>query len=125
VVSLVVGSRSLVSASRRSVVSTVKSGLVVVESRVRCRNSRTSVRGVVRRADVMLHNRGSETSLSGHGGDLRVDSALALVALPELHAGALGVAVGGTGTIALLLVVVLGHEELEGDGDEEEEAGRS
>jgi hypothetical protein len=123
--SLIVGGRSLVSASRCSVVSTVKSGLVVVESRVRRRNSRASVRGVVRRADVMLDNRSSETSLSGHGSDLRIDSAIALVALPELHAGALGVAVGRTGTVALLLLVVLGHEELEGDGDEEEEAGWS
>jgi hypothetical protein len=122
---LVVGGRSLVSANRRSVVSTVKSGLVVVESRVRRRNSRASVRSVVRRADVMLNDRGSETTLSGHGSDFRVDSAVALVALPELHARALGVAVGRAGAVALLLLVVLGHEELEGDGDEEEEAGRS
>jgi hypothetical protein len=123
--SLVVGGRSLVSANRRSVVSTVKSGLVVVESRVRRRNSRASVRSVVRRADVMLNDRGSETTLSGHGSDFRVDSAVALVALPELHARTLGVAVGRAGAVALLLLVVLGHEELEGDGDEEEEAGRS
>jgi hypothetical protein len=104
------------------VVSTVKRGLVVVESRVGRRNSRASVRSVVRRADVVLDNRGSETSLSGHGSDFRVNSAVALVALPKLHAGALGVAVGGARTVALLLLVVLGHEELEGDGDEEEEA---
>jgi hypothetical protein len=114
----------MVSARGRSMVSSVES-LVVVKS-ARRSNSRAGVGGVVRRADVVLNSRRGKTSGSGRSGNLRVvNSALALVALPELHARALGVAVGGAGTVALLLLVVLGHEKLEGDGDEEEEPRRN
>jgi hypothetical protein len=127
--SLVVGSRALVSAGRGSVVSTVKTSvLMVVISAVDVRNSDSgaSVGSVVAGTDVVLDNRGSKTTGNrGNGSDLGITEFLvALVALPELHAGALGVAVRWAGTVALLLLVVLGHEELEGDRDQEEETGR-
>jgi hypothetical protein len=111
------------------VVSTVETSvLVVVISAVDVgsSDSRASVSSVVAGADVVLDNRGSKSTGSrGNGSDFRVTEAIvALVALPELHAGALGVAVGRAGTVALLLLVVLGHEELEGDGNQEEEASK-
>jgi hypothetical protein len=75
--------------------------------------------------DVMT--RGSKTASNNWGGcNFRVtEAAVALVALPELDTGALGVAVGWARAVALLLLVVLVDEELERDGDEEEEAGES
>jgi len=108
------------------VISTVQgTGLVVVINAVGMghADSGAGVSSVVAGAHVM--GRDSKTARSDRGsGNLGVlETAVALVALPEFDAGALGVAVGGAGTVALLLLVVLGHEELEGDGDQEEEAG--
>jgi hypothetical protein len=55
--------------------------------------------------------------------DFRIaQTTLALVALPELDAGAAGVAVRWAGSVALLLLVVAAEEQGHGDGDEEEEA---
>jgi hypothetical protein len=111
------------------VVSTVKtSGLVVVinAADMGSSDSGASVGSVVAGTDVVLDNRGSKTTGSrGNGSDLWVTEVVVatLVALPELHAGALGVTVGWAGSVALLLLVVLGHEHLEGDGDQEEETG--
>lgn len=102
-------------------VSTAQPALVM--SNTGRRNSRAGVGSVVAWADIVA--RSSEAASSnGGGGDFGVAEAtvLALVALPELHAGALGVAVGGAGAVALLLLVMLVDKELEGDGDEEEEA---
>jgi hypothetical protein len=102
------------------VVSAAQPGLVM--SNTGRRNSRASVGGVVAWADIVA--RSSEAASSNGGsGDFGVaeTAVLALVALPELDAGALGVAVGRAGAVALLLLVVLVDEELEGDGDEEEE----
>jgi len=108
------------------VVSTAKSRLVVgVISSARSSNSRASVSSVVRWADIV--SRGSKTTSSNRrSGDFRVaETATALLALPELDAGALGVAVGGAWAVALLLLVVLVDEELERDGDEEEEGSEN
>jgi hypothetical protein len=120
---LVVGSRSLVSTDGRRVVTAVERRLVVIVAGTGSSNSGASVRGVMRRANIVLDSRGLKTSSSRGSSDFGVtQTAVALVALPELHAGTLGVAVGRAGTVALLLLVVTRHEELEGDGDEEEEA---
>jgi hypothetical protein len=123
---LVVGSRSLVSTDGRRVVTAVERRLVVIVAGTGSSNSGASVRGVMRRANIVLDSRGLKTSSSRGSSDFGVTQTavalVALVALPELHAGTLGVAVGRAGTVALLLLVVTRHEELEGDGDEEEEA---
>jgi hypothetical protein len=105
------------------VVSAVERRLVVVVAGTGSSDSGASVRGVVRWADVVLDSRGLKTGNSRGSSDFRVTQfAVALVALPELHTGTLGVAVGRAGTVALLLLVVARHEELEGNRDEEEEA---
>jgi len=83
-------------ACRPSVVSTAHT-LVVMRTIIpspRRRNRRSRVRSVMTRAHVV-----SGSSMAARGsrksGDLRVvsETTLALVALPELHAGAFGVAV--------------------------------
>jgi hypothetical protein len=123
---LVVGSRCLVGTNRRSVVSTVEtSGLVVVinTASVGRGDSGTSVGSVVAWANVVVNGSSKTASGNRDSGNFGVaEVVVALFALPELHAGALGVAVGWARAVALLLLVVLGHEKLEGNGDEEEEA---
>jgi len=104
------------------VVSTAEPRLVVVVTSTGSSDGRASVGSVVAWADIMA--RSSEaTSSDGGSGDFGVaeTTVLAGVALPELGTGALGVAVGGAGTVALLLLVVLVDEELKGNGDEEKE----
>jgi hypothetical protein len=112
----------VVGASRRGVVSTAESLVVVLVASVRSSNSGAGVSSVVGWANIV--SRSSKTTGSnGDGADFRVAKTLgAAVALPELNAGALGVAVGRTRTVALLLLVVAGKEHLEWDGDKEEEA---
>jgi hypothetical protein len=112
----------VVGASRRSVVSTAESLVVVLVAGMRSSNSGAGVGSVVGWANIV--SRSSKTTGSNRDGtDFRVTEALgAAVALPELNAGALGVAVGRTRTVALLLLVVAGKEHLEWDGDKEEEA---
>jgi hypothetical protein len=120
---LVVGSRSLVSTDGRSMVTAVECRLVVIVAGTGSSNGGASVRGVVRRANVVLNSRGLKTTSGRGSSNFRVTQAtVALVALPKLHAGTLGVAVGWARTVALLLLVVTRHKKLEGDGDEEEEA---
>jgi hypothetical protein len=69
-------------------------------------------------------NRSGKTTGDGDSADFGVAEALpALVALPELKTGALGVAVGGARAVALLLLVMAGEQDVQWDGDEEEEAG--
>jgi uncharacterized membrane protein len=97
--------------------------------------------GAVRRSDgraghvsvvagAVITGTGSEGSMAGgggngDGGNLRVaELIIALLALPELVAGALGVAVVWARTEALLLLVVTAKEDLNRDGDEEEKAER-
>lgn len=107
-------------------VSTVQgTSLVVVINAVGVghADSRAGVSSVVAGADVMSRDSKTARGDRGSGNFGVLETAVALVALPELDAGALGVAVGWAGTIALLLLVVLGHEELEGDGNQEEDAG--
>jgi hypothetical protein len=107
------------------VVSTVQGArLVVVINTVGMRHadSRAGVGSVVAGANVMSRDSKTTSSNRGSGNFGVLETAVALVALPELHARALGVAVGWAGAVALLLLVVLGHEELEGDGDQEKEA---
>ena len=90
---------------------------------VRRSDGGTSHVGVV--AGAVVTGTRSESSVAGggrDGSDLRVaELVVALLALPELVAGALGVAVVGTRTKALLLLVVTSKEDLDRDGDEEEE----
>jgi hypothetical protein len=119
--------RSVVRSRRRSVVSTAEVLVVMraVVSSMRRRNSRSGVRSVVGRAHIM-RRRSKATRGHGNGADFGVPEAGgALLALPELGlgAGALGVAVGGTGAEALLFLVVAACEQRHGDGEEEEEAG--
>lgn len=107
-------------------VSAAKSRLVVgIISSARSSNSRASISSVVRWANVVSRS-SKTTSSDGGSGDFRVaETAAALLTLPELNAGTLGVAVGRAGAVALLLLVVLVDEELEGDGDEEEEGSKN
>jgi hypothetical protein len=108
------------------VVATVETtSLVVVVDAVGMghANSGASVGSVVAWANVMVSGDSKTASGNRSSGYFGVaETVVALVALPELHARTLGVAVGWAGSVALLLLVVLGHEQLEGDGDEEEEA---
>lgn len=103
-------------------VSTAKPRLVVgIISSAGSSDSRASVSSVVRWADIV--SRSSKTASSNGGsGDFGVaQTAAALLALPELDAGTLSIAVRWAGTVALLFLVVLVDEELERDRDEEEE----
>jgi hypothetical protein len=111
------------SPGRRSVISTMHRLVVIIRTGRRNRGAR--VRRIMRRANIV--SRGSKTASRDRGsGDFGVaQAAVALVALPEFAARALGVVVCGAGAVALFLLVVLVDEELEGDGDEEEEALRS
>lgn len=114
----------VVSTSDRLVVSVVVKG-AVSGSAVRRSDSRTGHVGVV--AGAVVTGARSERSVaggggSGDGGDFRVaELVVALLALPELVAGTLGVAVGGARTEALLLLVVTAKENLDRDGNEEQE----
>jgi hypothetical protein len=96
--------------------------LVVIIGSMGRRNRRSSVRRIMRGAHIVA--RGSKTASCNRGSsDFGVaQAAVALVALPEFAARALGVAVCGAGAVALFFLVVLVDEELERDGDEEEEA---
>jgi len=101
--------------------------LVGRETSVGSSDGGTGVSGVVAGAVVVGASRDSEaTSGSGRDGtNFRVavsSGAVSLAALPELHAGALGVAVAGAGTERLLLLVVLHEEDLD-EGAEQEEEG--
>jgi len=85
----------------------------------------TSVSGVVAGACVVGNNR-CQAAVSGgsrrNSSDFRVAKrTVAILALPELHAGAAGVVVGWGRTVALLLLVVLAEEDAEGNGEEEED----
>lgn len=104
-------------------VSTAKPRLVVVVASTRSSDSGASVGSVVAWANIVTRS-GETASSNGSSGDFGVTetTVAARVALPELDAGALGVAVCGAGAVALLLLVVLVDEQLERDGDEEEEA---
>ena len=92
---LVVGSRGVVvSARRRGVISTMQRLVMgVVVTSARSSNSRAGVGSVVRWANVVSRS-SKTTSSNGNSADFGVTEALlALVALPELDTGALGVAV--------------------------------
>lgn len=117
---LVVGSGVLIGAGRSGVIS-ADNGLVVLIRSIGRGNSAASVGSVVARTIVMVTR--SKTARGGwDGADLRVAETLgAAVALPELDAGTLGVAVGWAGTKALLLLVVAAKAKLENSRDEEQE----
>jgi len=100
--------------------------LVGRETSVGSSDGGASVSGVVTGAVVVGASRDSEATSgsSRDGTDFRVavsSSAVSLAALPELHAGALGVAVAGAGTECLLLLVVLHEEDLDEGAEQEEE----
>jgi hypothetical protein len=102
-------------------------GLVALEASVGSGNGGTGVGSVVAGAVVVGASRDSKAASgsSGDGADFRVtvaSGAVSLAALPELHAGALGVAVVGTGAESLLLLVVLHKEDLEEGAKEEQES---
>lgn len=131
---LVVGSSVAISGSvaidsivaGRGGVVTRADRLVAVVADVRRSDGGASVGGVVALAVVMGTSRSSQTaSGSGDGSNLRVtvtSHTVGLPALPELHARALGVAVGRTGTKALLLLVVAHEEHLEEGAEQEEDS---
>ena len=136
---LIVGARSdvghvstlrggVVTTSDRLVVSVIVER-TVSGSAVRRSDGRAGHVGVV--AGTVIAGTGSESRVAGggggrDGGDFRVvELIVALLALPELVAGALGVAVIGARAEALLLLVMAAKEDLDRDGDEEEEAGWS
>jgi hypothetical protein len=86
-------------------------------------DSRASVGGIVRRADIMSRSSGESTSTSGNlgiavGGDL----VLATAAEEATTTSTAGVVVGGARAEALLLLVVTRKSELDESGDEEKEA---
>jgi len=121
-VNSVVGTRSNV---RSSVVAT-SDGLVAVVGIGRS-DSGASVGSVVAGAVVVGSSRGGKatTSSSRNGANLGVTvtgSPSSLFTLPELHAGTGGVAVAGTGTKGLLLLVVAHEEDLD-EGAKKEEDG--
>ncbi len=91
-----------------------------------CSNSGTSVGGVMAWAIVMMSRRGKTTSGSRSSGNLWITETLgAAVALPELDARALGVAVPWARAETLLLLVVAGKEELDNSGQEEENCSKN
>lgn len=94
-------------------------------STVRRSDSRASHVGVMTGAVVMgARSKSSMASgrSSGDSGDFRVTKlVVALLALPELVTGTLGVAVGWAGAEAFLLLVVTAKQDLHGDGKKEEE----
>lgn len=99
-------------------------GLVSRETRVWSSDSGAGVGGVVAGTVVVGSSRGSKTasSSSRDGTDFRItvsSGAVGPAALPELHAGTLGVAVVGTRTKGLLLLVVAHQEDLD-EGAEKE-----
>lgn len=114
----------MVSTRRCSVVtSAVVLVIDTIVASARGRNGATSVSGVVAWADIV--SRGDKSSsCNGRSANFRVtESLVALVTLPEFHAGALGVAIGRAWTVAFLLLVVAREEESQWNGDQEEEAG--
>lgn len=117
----------VISASNGFVVSVVVKG-TVSGSAVRRRNSRASHVGVM--AGAVITRARSKCSVTGgggcgDGGNFRIAKlVVALLALPELVAGTLGVAVGRTGTEPLLLLVVTAKKNLDRNGEQEEEAKR-
>jgi len=99
--------------------------LAAFETVVGSGNSGSSVGGVVAGAVVVGSSWGSKTTGGRYGSDFRVtvlSNPVGLPALPELHAGTLGVAVGRTGTESLLLLVMAHQEDLD-EGAEQEEEG--
>ena len=113
-----------VTAGRGGVVSGTDR-LVAFETIVGSGNSGSSVGGVVAGAVVVGSSWGSKTTGGRYGSDFRVtvlSNPVGLPALPELHAGTLGVAVGRTGTESLLLLVMAHQEDLD-EGAEQEEEG--
>jgi len=119
----VVGSRSDVGGG---VVST-SNRLVGSETRVRSSDGGASVGSVVAGTVVVGRGRGSKTASSGSrdGTDFGIavsHGAVGLAALPELHAGTLGVAVVRTRTKGLLLLVVAHKEDLDESAEQEEES---
>lgn len=121
--SLVVGSSVVVAvrADRGSVVS-ASHWLVVLKRMAWGSDRGASIGRVVRRAVVMAASR-RKTTRDGDGADFRIAKTLgAAVALPELCARALGVAVGGAGAECLLLLVIAAQAELDEGRDEEEES---
>lgn len=96
--------------------------MLVVHIMSWCRNSRSSVGGVVAWADVVVSRSSKAATGSRDSGNFGVaHGVVVLLTLPELHAGAAGVAVLGAGAEALLLLMVALEEDGDGDGEEEEE----
>lgn len=101
-------------------------GLVGCEASMGSSHGGASISSVVAGAVVVGASRDSKTASSGSrdSTDFRVavsSGAVGLAALPELHAGALSVAVAGTGAESLLLLVVLHEENLDESAEQEEE----
>jgi hypothetical protein len=113
--------------ARRGRMVTGANRLVAVIANIRRSDGGASVGGIVARAVVVGTGRSSKTtSGSGYSSNLRVTvlgDPVSLPALPELHTGALGVAVGRAGTEALLLLVVAHEEDLEESAQQKEEGG--
>jgi hypothetical protein len=121
---VVVSGGSAICAIGRGIVSALNRLVGLVPGVTRGSDSRARVRGVVAWAVVVRSGSGKPTSRNGDGADFRVavaGGAVRLLALPELHAAALCVAVVWAGTEGLLLLVVLHEEHLDEGGDEEEE----
>lgn len=99
---------------------------VVLVRGTRSSDSRARVSRIMRRAVIMSRTDGRKTTARNrNSANLRVAKlAVAVgtaVALPELDAGALSVAVARAGAKRLLLLVVAGKAHLDEGGDEEEE----
>jgi hypothetical protein len=124
--SVVVGGGVAVSANGRGMVSALDrlGGVRLVTSVTWRSNGRAGVGGVVARAVVVRSGSGQTAGGSWDGTNFRVAvtcGAVGLLALPELHARALGVAVVGARTECLLLLVVLHQHYLDKSADQEEE----
>lgn len=114
----------VVSAGRSGVVTSVQR-LVALISSIRGSNGGASVGSIVRCTVVVSSNWRRESARGWNSTDFRVTVASGTVgfavALPELDARALGVAISGARTKCLLLLVVAAETHLNKGRDEEEQ----
>ena len=88
---------------------------------VGCSHRRTSVRSVVRRADVISTSNSSASRRDGAGHFGITETWGPATALPELNSATTSVVVSWAGAKALLLLVVTGKEDLDNRGEKEED----
>lgn len=102
---------------------TAGQGLVAIIG-IGCGDSRSSVGGIVRGANVVSSN---TSSSSGNGAsDFGIAKGLVpAAALPELHSASASIVVAGSGAEALLFLVMAAQGELNEGGDEEEDSSKN